>query len=94
MWRVTGVSAWLAILIVSALSVVVLPTKVIAGSLTSSVDRTDEPLDRPATTRVLPAIPGQDWVFGLARKSCRHEVGGERRVLKPGRSIRNLGHDR
>ena len=47
MWRVTGVSAWLAILIVSALSVVVLPTKVIAGSLTSSVDRTDEPFGLP-----------------------------------------------
>src|SRR5207302_6474112 len=53
---------------------------------------TDEAVDGPPTARMLPAISGQDGVFGLAWKSCRHEVGGQGGVLQSSRPIRDLSH--
>ncbi len=70
-----SVSAWRASLLVWALSLIFPPTELIAGTLTSSVDRADEPFGL-STSMVIAGTLAEKWL-GVER-----EVDDERLVLK------------
>ena len=70
-----SVSAWRAILLVWALSRIFPPTELIAGTLTSSVDRADEPFGLSTSMVIAGTLP-EKWL-GVER-----EVDDERLVLK------------
>jgi predicted transglutaminase-like cysteine proteinase len=78
MWRVGTSGAWRAILLLAwGLSLIFLPTELIAGTLTSPgpVDRTDEPFGLSTATVTTGALL-QKW------RDVEHEVDDERQVLR------------
>jgi predicted transglutaminase-like cysteine proteinase len=75
MWRVMSVSVWRAILLVWGLSLISPPTELIAGTLTSSVDRADEPFGL-STSMVTTGPLLEKWL------DVERKVDDERRVLR------------
>jgi predicted transglutaminase-like cysteine proteinase len=75
MWRVVRLSAWRTILLVWGLSLICPPTELIAGALTSSIDRADEPFGL-STSMVPPGTLLEKWL------DVERKVDDERLVLK------------
>jgi predicted transglutaminase-like cysteine proteinase len=76
MWRVGSSNTWRAILLAWGLSLICPPTEIMAGALTSSVDRrADQPFGLAAST-VTTGILLEKWL------NVEREVDDERRVLR------------
>jgi len=75
MWRVISVNAWRAILLLWGSSLICPPTELIAGTLTSSVDRADEPFGL-STSMVTTGTLLEKWL------DVEREVDDERLVLR------------
>jgi predicted transglutaminase-like cysteine proteinase len=75
MWKIMRVSAGRAVLVVLGLSLISLPAELMAGTLTSTVERADEPF-RLATSTVTTGNLVQKWL------DVERRVDDERRVLR------------
>jgi predicted transglutaminase-like cysteine proteinase len=75
MWRFGSSRAWRAIAVAWGLSLICLPTELIAGTVTSSVDRADEPFGL-STAMVTTGPLLQKW------RDVEREIDAERLVLR------------
>jgi predicted transglutaminase-like cysteine proteinase len=75
MWRFSSSRAWRAIAVAWGLSLICLPTELIAGTVTSSVDRADEPFGLSSAMVTTGPLP-QKW------RDVEREIDAERLVLR------------